>query len=310
LNQKNDLKLMNNVLMVFLDGVGIGKTDYQFNPFFKYGFKTFKNIFGSIPSLDKQKLTNGTHFLFPTDANLGVEGLPQSGTGQASLFCGFNAPKFVGKHFGPYPYSTTIPILEKQSLLIHFRNKTAGSYFANAYPKAFFDYVKSGRTRLSVTTLTCQLTGIKLNQVSDVRAGKALTAELTNERWNQRLGYKLKVIKPKTAARRLLRIAENYKFTLYEYYLSDHIGHLRLANEFEKIFTELDEFLFTLLNEADSKKMTLIVCSDHGNLEDLSVKTHTRNPALTISAGKSAKEIAESVTDITQVKQAIIKYCK
>jgi bisphosphoglycerate-independent phosphoglycerate mutase (AlkP superfamily) len=145
--------------------------------------------------------------------------------------------------------------------------------------------------------------------MNDVREGRALTAELTNERWNQRLGYKLKVIKPKTAARRLLHIAENYKFTLYEYYLSDHIGHLRLANEFEKLFTEIDEFLFTLLDEVDSKKMTLVICSDHGNLEDLSVKTHTRNPALTITAGKAAKEFSKSVTDIAQVKKAILDYC-
>jgi len=310
LNQKSDLKLMNNVLMVFLDGVGIGKKDYQFNPFLKYGFKSFENIFGNIPSLNNQRLSNGTHYLFPTDATLGVEGLPQSGTGQASLFCGFNAPKFVGKHFGPYPYSTTIPILEKKNLLVHFRNKNNGSYFANAYPKAFFDYVRSGRTRLSVTTLTCKLAGIRLNRASDVRTGKALTAELTNERWNQRLGYKLKVIKPKTAARRLLRLAQHYRFTLYEYYLSDHLGHLRLANEFGRIFYELDEFLFTLLDEIESKRMTLIICSDHGNLEDLSVKTHTRNPALTVTAGKAAKEIAESVIDISQVKQAIITYCK
>jgi phosphopentomutase len=301
---------MNNVLMVFLDGVGIGKKDYQFNPFFKYGFKSFENIFDYIPSLDNQRLSNGTHFLFPTDASLGVEGLPQSGTGQASLFCGFNAPKFVGKHYGPHPYSTTIPRLQRDNLLVYFRDKYKSSYFANAYPKAFFDYVNSGRSRLSVTTLTCQLAGIRLNRVSDVRAGNALTAELTNERWNQRLGYKLKVIKPKTAARRLLRISEKYKFTLYEYYLSDHIGHLRLANEFEKIFSELDEFLFTLLAEVDSKKMTLIICSDHGNLEDLSVKTHTRNPALTITAGKSAKEIAENAKDITQIRQAIIQNCK
>jgi 2,3-bisphosphoglycerate-independent phosphoglycerate mutase len=301
---------MHNVLMVFLDGVGIGKKDELNNPFFKYGFKAFENIFGKIPSLENQSLTNGVHFLFPTDATLGVEGLPQSGTGQASLFCGFNAPKFVGKHFGPYPYSTTIPILQKESILVYFKEKYKSSYFANAYPKAFFDYINSGRSRLSVTTLTCKLTGIKLNRVSDVSTGKALTAELTNERWNQRLGYKLKVIKPKTAARRLLRIAKKNKFTLYEYYLSDHLGHLRLANEFEKLYAEMDEFLFTLLNEIDSKEMTIVICSDHGNLEDLSIKTHTRNPALTITAGKSAKAIAESVLDITQVKEAIIKNCK
>ncbi len=301
---------MNNVLLVFLDGIGIGKKDFQINPFFKHGFKTFENIFGDIPSIDNQYLSKGFHFLFPTDVTLGVEGLPQSGTGQASLFCGFNAPKFVGKHFGPYPYSTTIPILEKESMLVYFRDKFNSSYFANAYPKAFFDYIKSGRSRLSVTTTICKLAGIRLNRVSDVRAGRALTAEITNERWNHRLGYNLKIIKPKTAARRLLKIAERYKFTLYEYYMSDHLGHLRLAGEFDKLFSELDEFLFTLLNEVDSKKMTLIVCSDHGNLEDLSVKTHTRNPALTITAGKSAKEIANSVNNISQLKKAILKFCK
>jgi 2,3-bisphosphoglycerate-independent phosphoglycerate mutase len=301
---------MNHVLMVFLDGVGIGKKDYEFNPFFKYGFKAFQKIFGEIPSLENKRMTNGQSFLFPTDANLGVEGLPQSGTGQAALFCGFNAPKYAGKHYGPYPFTTTIPMLKKDSILVYFKEKFKSSYFANAYPKAFFDYINSGRSRLSVTALTCQLAGIKLNKVSEVRSSKALTAELTNERWNQRLGYKLKVIQPKTAARRLLRIAENYKFTLYEYYLTDHIGHLRLANEFGKLFSEVDEFLFTLLNEIDSKKMTLVICSDHGNLEDLSVKTHTRNPALTITAGKSSKEIAETVTDITQIKKAIIRFCE
>ena len=160
---------MNNILMVFLDGVGIGKKDFEYNPFFKFGFKTFENIFRGIPSLEKMELTNGKSFLFPTDANLGVDGLPQSGTGQASLFCGFNAPKFVGKHFGPYPFTTTIPILEKESILVHYKKKYNSSYFANAYPKVFFDYIKSGRSRLGVTALTCKLAEIKLNTVTDVR---------------------------------------------------------------------------------------------------------------------------------------------
>ena len=296
--------------MVFLDGVGIGNKDFQFNPFFKYGFKTFEKIFGEIPSIRNMNLSNGSSFVFPTDATLGVEGLPQSGTGQAALFCGFNAPKFVGKHFGPFPFTTTLPILKKDSLLVYFKEKYKSSYFANAYPKVFFDYVNSGKSRLGVTATTCHLSGIRFNRVSDLRKAKALTAELTNERWNSRLGYKLKVIKPTTAARRLLRIAENNKFTLYEYYLTDHLGHLRLADEFNKLFSEVDDFLFTLINEVDQKKMTLVICSDHGNLEDLSVKTHTRNPALTITSGKSAEKIAKTVTDISQIKKAIIRFCK
>jgi hypothetical protein len=296
--------------MIFIDGVGIGNKDFQSNPFFKYGFKTFEKIFDDIPSLDNPVLKKNNYFLFPADATLGVVGLPQSGTGQASIYCGFNVPEFVGKHYGPFPYSTTIPILQKKHILLHFRDKYKSSFFANAYPKVFFNYLDSGKSRLSVTTLTCKLSGIKSNTVTDVRKGNALTSEITNTRWNERLGYKLPELKPKNAARRLLKIAKKHKFTLYEYYLSDHLGHLRLAKEFKKLFTEMDEFLLTILSEVDQKNMTLLICSDHGNLEDLSIKTHTLNPALTITSGLNAERIFKSIKDLTNIRPAIIKFCR
>lgn len=295
--------------MVFLDGVGIGKKDYQFNPFFKFGFKAFNEIFGEIPSLDNSRLTTDNNYLFPCDATLDVPGLPQSGTGQTSLFCGFNASKYVGKHFGPYPYSTTIPLLEENNILVRYKKLGKRSYFANAYPEPFFKYIESGRSRLGVTALTCKVAGIRFNSETEVRNGKALTTELTNEIWNRKLGYNLPVINPETAARRLLDIAALNDFTLYEYYLTDHIGHRRLAEEFGKIFDEVDRFLLTILDELDRNSMTLIICSDHGNLEDLSTKTHTLNPAIMITAGVFAKEISESVKDLTDVTPSIIKYC-
>ena len=60
----------------------------------------------------------------------------------------------------------------------------------------------------------------------------------------------------------------------------------------------------------DKKKVTLVICSDHGNLEDLSVKTHTLNPSLTIAAGKNSEAIFRSVKNITDIKPALVKYCK
>ena len=66
----------------------------------------------------------------------------------------------------------------------------------------------------------------------------------------------------------------------------------------------------SLLGEMDNKKTTLVICSDHGNLEDLSVKTHTLNPSLTIAAGKNSEDIFRSVKSIIDIKPAIIKYCK
>ena len=108
--------------MIFIDGIGIGKRDYEFNPFYKYGFKTFTNIFEEIPHLENQYLNKNGYYLFPTDATLGVEGLPQSGTGQVSIFCGINAPQLVGKHFGPFPYSTTIPFIEENNIFKYYKD--------------------------------------------------------------------------------------------------------------------------------------------------------------------------------------------
>ena len=52
---------------------------------------------------------------------------------------------------------------------------------------------------------------------------------------------------------------------------------------------------------------TLYFCSDHGNIEDLSVKSHTRNPSLSISVGKGAKFLKESIKDLTHIKPAIME---
>lgn len=295
--------------MIFIDGVGIGEKDYEYNPFFKFGFKIFNEIFKQTPYIQNQYLEKDGIFVFPSDARMGIEGLPQSGTGQVSIFCGINAPQFVGKHFGPFPYSTTIPIIAEKNIFKTYKDLKLTPYFANAYPKIFFDYIKSGKSRLSTTTLSCRLAGLKLNSVTELRQSKALTAEITNERWNQKLSYHLKVIRAETAARRLLRIAGNNFFTLYEFYLTDHLGHGRIADEFDSVYNNLDRFLFTILSELQNEDLTLVICSDHGNFEDLSVKTHTLNPALTITAGKYAREVAESIKNLTDIKPSILKYC-
>jgi 2,3-bisphosphoglycerate-independent phosphoglycerate mutase len=301
---------MTPVLMIFIDGVGIGSEDRESNPFFIYGFKAFEHYFGGIPSDKNPVLVKNGSYLFPTDASLGVPGLPQSGTGQVSIFCGINAPAFVGKHFGPFPYSTTIPIIKEKSIFRTVKNMGHPVAFANAYPPVFFDYIRSGKQRLSTTTLSCRLTDVKLKTVTDVRKGSGLTAEITNERWNLKLGYSLPVIKPATAAKRLLKIASKNAFTLYEYYLTDHMGHGRYDGEIPKTLNTLDEFLFSVLRYMDYDNLTLIICSDHGNFEDLSIKTHTMNPSITISAGLYSKALFENIKDISEIKGAILNYCK
>ena len=297
---------MSKVLLLFIDGVGIGEANAEKNPFFRLGFKTFSELFGKIPSLEEPRLIGKNKILFPVDACLGVGGLPQSGTGQVAIFCGVNAAQIVGKHFGPFPYSTTIPIIKEQSIFQYYKEQGKNALFVNAYPKVFFDYMKSGKNRLSVTSLSATSAGHRLHNSTDVRNCKALTAEITNERWNKKLNYKIPVITPEGAARRLLRLASQNDFTLYEFFLTDHLGHGRIPLEFDEIYHNLDRFLYTVLAQ-HSEDLTVIVISDHGNIEDISTKSHTYNPALGIISGNNAVTLSEGVTSLVDIKKTIIR---
>src|SRR3989339_833893 len=291
--------------MIFMDGVGIGKKDYEYNPFFKYGFRTFSKIFGDIPHLDKQKLKGNNAFLFPVDASMGIPEIPLSGTGQTSIFCGINAPKLIGQHFGPYPYSTLVPIIKEKNIFRSFMQRRKKVHFVNAYPKQFFDYVNSGRRRLSVTTLSCIMNGMRLNNISDIHKGKALAADINNRHFVEKMNYKLKVITAETAADRLIRIGSKNHFTLFEIFHTDHLGHGRNSEWLEYTTGILDRFLFHVITNL-KKNMTLVVCSDHGNFEDLSIKMHTLNPAIGITAGKNAELLSKKIKKLYDIKPAIM----
>lgn len=292
--------------MLFIDGVGIGEDNPAKNPFFRKDYRFLTGLFNATPHLGRQTLEGNKAFLFPADARMGVEGLPQSGTGQASIFCGINAPQINNKHFGPFPPSSVVPYIELQNIFRSVREAGMLSYFANAYPQVFFRYISSGKARLSVTTLSQKLNSVPLHRAGDVRSGKALTAEITGERWNEKLHYSLPLLTPERAAKRLLRIAINHSLTVYEYFLTDHLGHGRIADEFERITETLDRFLYMAFSGCP-EELTILLCSDHGNFEDTSVKAHTENPALTISYGRYARLLRENIADLSHIKAAITK---
>lgn len=294
------------VLMLFADGVGIGEADAEKNPFFKYGFKSFDEFFGKRPTIENPYVELQKAVIFPVDACLGVEGFPQSGTGQTSIFCGINASQQIQMHFGPYPHSSLLPAIAEHNIFRFYKDHGLQAEFANAYPKAFFAYLKTKTKRLSATTICYQSAGYPLHKAASVYRGRALTAEITNERWNTKLGYHLPVITPELAATRLIKMAMRNEFTLYEYFLTDYIGHGRYPAEFMHFYETFDRFLHAILLQLPDE-LTFILVSDHGNLEDISVKTHTRNPALGIAAGRYAKTVAAEIQSLPDIKHAITR---
>ncbi len=297
---------MQSTIIIFLDGVGIGENDPGINPFFQTSFKFFNDIFGQTPHLKNQHLQSSNKFLFPIDACMGIEGFPQSGTGQTSIYCGFNAAKEIGKHFGPYPYSTLKPFLEKDNIFQSLKEAGLSINFANAFPKIFFDYINSGRKRLNVTSLMALYSNIKFFDVDDLLNGDSVSAEITNRRWVEKLNYDIPIISAEEAAMRLLNIGRKNNFTLFEYFHTDHIGHGRLASEKDLLLSDLDIFLHTILDNVD-ENITLLICSDHGNLENIKIKSHTRNPAIGITAGKYAEQLKNRIGSLYDIKQAVME---
>ena len=75
-----------SLIFLFIDGVGLGKEQPE-NPFTDRVYESFYYITNGQPFTDKARtIQNGRTFFTSIDACLGVDGLPQSGTGQATLF--------------------------------------------------------------------------------------------------------------------------------------------------------------------------------------------------------------------------------
>lgn len=242
----------------------------------------------------------------PVNATLGVPGLPQSGTGQTTLLTGRNAPRLVGRHFGPYPYSTLRGLLAEYGIFRRLAERGKSVIFANAFPHQYFSYLEKHPGRVTATTQSWLAAGFPLNGAAELRGGNALSADITNQRWH-RLGYPdMPVITPQTGGRRLATLAQRYDFVFYEYFYTDHAGHRQSMEEAVRILELLDEFLEGILDEWNPRDMLLLLTSDHGNLEDLSVRTHTRNPVPLVAAGRGHDRFARPITRLTHIIPRIL----
>ncbi|MEX2435569.1 MAG: alkaline phosphatase family protein [Balneolaceae bacterium] len=287
-----------SVFFLFIDGIGIGENSAD-NPLASSWLKSFSSFTSSNGFHEEcNEVITDTLLFKKVDANFGVEGLPQSGTGQAALFSGKNTSELLGRHFGPYPHSKIKPVLKTNSLFHQVQQLGLKPHFMNAYPDIFFKKAEK-RNRWSCTTLMAKSAGIPLNRLEDVMEERALTAEIIQSVWREHLQLDVPEIKPEDASIRILKAMERYDLVMFEYYLTDKAGHGMERDKADWVLRIVDRFLLYVMNNI-KKEDTLVVCSDHGNLEDLSIKTHTRNRVPLFVKGKTEYfKNAESILDVT-----------
>ncbi|MEZ4696117.1 MAG: alkaline phosphatase family protein [Rhodothermales bacterium] len=290
------------LLFIFVDGVGVGP-DGPANPFSVASYPNLEALYGGrlLDRSDSESIAMERRSPWLLDARLGVEGLPQSGTGQASLFTGVNCAAAAGRHYGPFPHTRTYDILRTRSVfarLLKTGCRAERLAFANAYPDRFFEYARL-KNRWTVTTRCAVEAGIRIRTESDLADGKALAADITGQRFPNARSIGLPITISE-ASDRIVALLDDHDYVLFEYFKTDKAGHSQQHELAAEALRSVDTFLGEVLSRIDLESTTLVLTSDHGNIEDLSTRSHTLNPVPLLVAGPGREQFssAHSLLDI------------
>lgn len=271
-------------LMIFVDGFGLGRLEK--NPI----------VAAKTPYLDKllggHRLWNGPFLeggsvlqqgmtrLFPMDSSLAVPGVPQSATGQTTIWTGVNAAKALGYHLNAYPNGALREIIAESSIFKQLADKGKRVMFANAFTHEFEKLVDEGTKKPTASTLSALAGGVVLRRIPELLAGKAVYQDMTNKILREQ-GLDIPLISPYAAGQNLGRLMLEYDFTLYEFFQTDVKGHKQRWEESIELVELLDELvggLLSVLETEEDEDTAWLLISDHGNIEDFAVKGHTTNP--------------------------------
>lgn len=295
------------VLLLFVDGVGLGPDDPDVNPLAAAHTPTLDRLLGRrLTSIDAPLRHDGA-LLVPLDATLGVPGLPQSATGQTTLLTGINAAAAAGRHVTAYPTAQLRALLAEHNLFAQVAGLGAKVTLANAYTPEYFKAVEAGTLRHASITHSAISAGVALRTVEDLQAGRAVFHDLTNVR-PRSWGYDVPVITPRDAGGNLAGLAMDHALTVFEFFLTDLAAHGRVSVQPARVVEMLDALLDGVLARADLGALLVLLVSDHGNLEDGRRTTHTRNPVPALLIGHGREAVGEGLAAITDVTPAIHRW--
>ena len=291
-----------SLLLIFVDGLGVG-TRGRHNPLHLLGAAAAPlAVFGD----DEPSVPFGG-LLARTDPRLGVEGRPQSASGQTTILTGVNIPQRLGYHKQGFPNEQMRAVLREHSLFLQLQKLGSGpDLFANAYAPQFF----AKRPRwVAATTVAVEAAGLPFRTFEDLQKGRAVYHDFTN-RFLMEWGVDIQERTPEEAAAVLARLAGMHRFTLYEHFIADRAGHDRNEAAALTILSDLARFVRAVLSLVDLTRTTVLLTSDHGNVEDLSTRNHTLNPVPTLAWGRSRETAARRVRTLADITPTILDILK
>ena len=299
------------ILFVFVDGVGVGPRGAP-NPFTDAPIEVLAPLAGRPPP-------KGV-FYTPLDASLGWPGLPQSATGQAALFTGEDAMAVAGGHWAGAPTPRLARFIADKSVFARARAEGLRTAMLNAYDERRARHVERvvrGEERASRRYPPSAIAWgalasadphapIELRTLGDVRAGRAATFDVTGE-VVRGFGIDAPVVTPTQAADALLAGAREVDLAVFEAFLTDKAGHAQDTTWARHEIARHERLLAALVGRADPSRDLVVVTSDHGNLEDLSTRGHTRAPVPLLAFGLGAEVFVSGARDLRDVALRLLE---
>ena len=138
------------------------------------------------------------------------------------------------------------------------------------------------------------------------RDGAALSHDYTGE-WMTRMGKPMPRLDADGAARVLARLVDGFDFVLYEYFLTDIVGHRGNSMQKQEQARRVEALVDAVLLRVDLARHDVVVTSDHGNLEEAEHARHTMNPVPLLAWGPRAASLVERAADLTDVAPAVLR---
>jgi hypothetical protein len=284
-----------HILMLFLDGIGLGENDPTVNPFAAANMPIITRLTNGHRWLRHTGRQQNDHALFiPTDPRMGVAGRPQSATGQAAILTGLNVPQLVGEHYGPKPNPEIRRILAEDNFFKRVNRSGKTSALLDAYPPGLHHDFERGKTLRSSIQQAAHDAGQQLFGMEELKARKALTPEWTGSAWRRYLKLtETPIHTPYEAGRLLVEISRQYDFAFHSHWMTDLIGHRGPFERGVDLLELFDGVMAGILDTWDDSEGLIIVTSDHGNMEEIGTRNHTENDVPTLIIGQSKSAFAE-----------------
>lgn len=296
-------------IFLFLDGVGLGKDDPNINPFMRAPLPNLDQLLNGnkIIARGYQNNSNGDQQIIHTqyasllslDACLGIDGFPQSASGQASLLTGKNISAILGFHDGPKPNPEIMNILKAGTLFSWVNQNHGKATLLNAYPPRYFKSIETGYRLPGVIALSAKYAEMKLKTMDDLLKGAAISTDFTAKGWHDLLGLQdTPLLTPSQAGERIWELSSGHELAFFEYWLTDITGHRQDMQAACDLLATFDTVLGSLIQSWDDVSRLILITSDHGNLEDLSTRRHTRNDVPLLLIG--SYELRERFINVLQ----------